>query len=113
MTQPVRGEVWTVDLDPVRGHEQGGRRPGLVVSAARINESPAGLVVVVPVTSVRKRSDFHVGVEPPEGGLRRSSYLKPEDVRSMSVDRLGRRLGSVSPATMREVELRLRMVLDL
>jgi mRNA interferase MazF len=113
MTLPARGEVWTVDLDPVRGHEQGGRRPSLVVSADRVNESPAGLVVVVPVTSVRKRSDFHVGVEPPEGGLRRSSYLKPEDLRSISIDRLGRRLGSVSRTTMHEIETRLRMVLDL
>jgi mRNA interferase MazF len=113
MTLPARGEVWTVDLDPVRGHEQRGRRPSLVVSADRVNESPAGLVVVVPVTSVRKRSDFHVGVEPPEGGLRRSSYLKPEDLRSISIDRLGRRLGSVSRMTMHEIETRLRMVLDL
>ena len=113
MTLPARGEVWTVDLDPVRGHEQGGRRPSVVVSSARLNQSPSGLVVVVPLTSVRKRSGLHVGVEPPEGGLRRSSYLKPEDVRSISIERLGRRLGSVSHSTLDEISSRLRMVLDL
>lgn len=110
---PLRGEVWTVDLEPVKGHEQGGHRPSLVVSASAFNTGPSGLVVVVPITSVRKRSAFHVGVEPPEGGLRRSSFLKPEDVRSISADRLGRRLGSVSGQTVEAVETGLRVLLDL
>ena len=114
MTQaPQRGQVWTVDLDPARGHEQRGRRPSLVVSVDALNEGPSGLVVVVPITSVRKRSAYHIGVEPPEGGLRRSSFLKPEDVRSISIERLGRRLGAVSPSTMEVVETRLRILLDL
>ena len=114
MTQPPqRGQVWTIDLDPVRGHEQGGRRPSLVVSADVLNQGPSGLVVVVPITSVRKRSAYHIGVEPPEGGLRRSSFLKPEDVRSISIERLGRRLGAVSSETLQAVETRLRVLLEL
>ncbi len=114
MTQPpARGDVWTVELDPVRGHEQGGRRPGLVVSADSLNEGPSGLVVIVPITSRRKRSTFHVGIDPPEGGLRRPSFLKPEDVRSISTERLGRRLGVLLPGTLAEVEARLRILLEL
>ncbi|OYV95604.1 MAG: growth inhibitor PemK, partial [Planctomycetia bacterium 21-64-5] len=50
-SQPVRGEVWTVNLDPVRGHEQAGTRPALIVSVNRFNHGPAGLVVVLPITS--------------------------------------------------------------
>jgi mRNA interferase MazF len=71
------------------------------------------LVVVVPLTSVDKRIPLHVEIEPPEGGLSRRSWVKPEDVRSVSVERLGVRLGSVSAATLATVEGRLRVLLDL
>ncbi len=110
---PLRGEVWTVDLDPGRGHEQTGRRPAIVVSTDRFNHGPAGLVVVVPITSVEKRIPLHVEVAPPEGGLRRRSFIKPEDLRSISTERLERRLGTVSSATMEAVETRLRVLLEL
>ena len=113
MAVPSRGDVWIVELDPVRGHEQGGRRPGLVVSADSFNHGPAGLVVVLPFTSVEKGIPLHVEVAPPEGGLRRRSFVKPEDVRSVSTDRLGRRLGTVSPSTLEVVETRLRILLEI
>jgi mRNA interferase MazF len=71
------------------------------------------LVVVVPLTSVDKRIPLHVEIEPPEGGLSRRSWVKPEDVRSVSVERLGVRLGSVSAETLATVEGRLRVLLDL
>jgi len=47
--EPSRGEVWLVDLNPARGHEQAGIRPGLVVSVDPFNHGPAGLVVLLPV----------------------------------------------------------------
>jgi mRNA interferase MazF len=110
---PSRGEVWQVDLDPVRGREQGGRRPALVISSDRLNHGPSGLVVLVPFTTVDKRIPFHVPVDPPEGGLQRRSFAKPEDVRSLSPQRLGRRLGEVSSQTMTAVEASLRLLLEL
>src|SRR5438128_11466126 len=51
MVAPIRGEVWLIDLNPVRGHEQAGRRPALVVSDDLFNQGPAGLVIVLPITS--------------------------------------------------------------
>ena len=48
---PSRGEIWMVDLNPTRGHEQAGVRPALVVSVDTFNHGPAGLAVVLPVTS--------------------------------------------------------------
>ena len=113
MAAPMRGEVWLVDLDPVRGHEQAGRRPGLVVSVDRFNAGPAGLAVVLPVTTKQRDIPFHVMVAPPDGGLRRRSFVKCEDVRSVSTDRLSRRLGAVAPTTLSEVEDRLRILLGL
>jgi mRNA interferase MazF len=110
---PARGEVWTVDLDPVRGHEQAGRRPAIVVSSDRFNRGPAALIVVVPMTSVEKRIPLHVEVPANEGGLKGRGFVKPEDIRSISTDRLGTRLGMVSPATLNVVEARLRHLLEL
>jgi mRNA interferase MazF len=111
--QPARGDVWLVSLDPVRGHEQAGTRPALVVSVDRFNLGPAGLVVVLPITSRSKSVPLHVPVSPPEGGLTLPSFVKCEDVRSVSVDRLVRPLGSVTGSTMAMVEDRLRILLGL
>lgn len=113
MPRPARGEVWLVDLDPVRGHEQAGRRPALVVSVDALNQSAAELAIVLPITSRRKNVRSHVPVQPPEGGLDRISFVKCEDVRSVSTIRLDRRLGAVGSETMRSVEDRLRLLLDL
>jgi mRNA interferase MazF len=113
MTAPARGEVWYVDLNPVRGHEQAGRRPALVISATTFNEGPANLVVVLPMTTRDRNIPLQVAVEPPEGGLPRRSLVKCEDVRSVDRRRLTRRLGAVSQTTLEAVEMRLRALLGL
>jgi mRNA interferase MazF len=113
MPAPLRGEIWMIDLDPTRGHEQAGKRPALIVSDDVFNGGPAGLVIVLPLTSQAKGIRTHVAVQPPEGGLRKPSFIKCEDVRSVAVERLGKRLGTVSPATMDAVAMRLRILMDL
>lgn len=113
MTGPARGEVWMVDLDPTRGHERSGRRPALVVSVDPFNQGPAGLVIVLPITSKAKGIPLHVPVKPPEGGVRSTSYIKCEDVRSVAKERLTRRMGVISPTTQAEVDDRLRILLGL
>ena len=70
-------------------------------------------MIVVPLTTQPKGIRFHVKVYPPDGGLPRRSFVKPEDIRSVSVERLGRRLGSVSPQALETVGSRLRVLLDL
>jgi len=110
---PSRGEIWWVDLSPVRGHEPAGRRPGLVVSVDAFNHGPAGLVHVIPITTKKKGIPFHVEVLPPEGGLARRSFLKCEDLRSVAIERLLEVCGSVGPGTLAEVEDRLRILLGL
>ena len=110
MPEPSRGEIWLVDLNPVRGHEQAGRRPGLVISVDTFNHGPAGLVVILPMTTRAKGIPFHVEVPSREGGR---SFIKCEDVRSIAKERLVERLGRVSQATLTEVEDRLRILLGL
>jgi mRNA interferase MazF len=113
VSNPSRGEVWLVNLNPVRGHEQAGERPALVVSADIFNHGPAGLVVVVPTTTRERGIPFHVEVIPPEGGLRKRSFIKCEDVRSISTERLSKCLGEICSATMAQVEDRLRILQGL
>jgi mRNA interferase MazF len=113
MADPQRGDIWQVDLDPTRGHEQAGKRPALVVSVDPFNQGPADLVVVLPLTSKAKGIPFHVEVRPPEGGLRKRSFVKCEDIRSVAKERLERRLGVISSATLVAVENRLRILLGL
>jgi mRNA interferase MazF len=108
-----RGEVWAVDLDPVRGHEQAGRRPALILSADAFNTSPADLVVLLPITSKPRKLPSRVRIAPPEGGLRVESWVIGEQVRTVSKSRLTSRLGAVSPATMRAVSDVVRLLLDL
>ncbi len=111
--KPRRGEVWIVDLDPTRGHEQAGRRPALVISVDPFNQSAAELAIVLPVTSRDKGIRSHVPIVAGEAGLRLPSFVKCEDVRSISTRRLSRRLGSAAEATVRTVEERLRILMGL
>ncbi|MEN2996928.1 MAG: type II toxin-antitoxin system PemK/MazF family toxin [Acetomicrobium sp.] len=113
MAEPSRGEIWLVDLNPVCGHEQPGRRPALVVSVDGFNHGPAGLVIVIPITTKDKSIPLHVGVFPPEGGLNEQSFIKCEDVRSVAKERLVRCLGRVEEGTLAKVEDRLRILLGL
>ncbi len=111
--KPSRGDVCLVDLNPVRGRDQAGTRPGLIVSADPFNHGPPGLVILVPITTRERGIPLHVRVEAGEGGLRETSFAKCEDVRSVSVTRLARRLGRVGATTLDEVEDRLRILLNL
>lgn len=110
---PQRGDVWLANLDPTRGREQAGTRPVLVLSANLFNAGPAGLTVVLPITSKFKDIPWHVEVAPSEGGLKTRSFIKCEDVRSIAKERLSKRWGRVSPATLDAVETRLRILLEL
>ena len=113
MTPPARGDIWLASLSPTRGHKQAGRRPVLIVSEDLFNQGPAGLVIVLPVTSTIRSIPAHVPVAPPEGGLRHRSAVLCEAVRSISTERLIARWGAVSARTMTEVEDRLRILLRL
>lgn len=110
---PSRGEIWWVDLNPVKGHEQAGRRPGLILSVDTFNHGPAGMAILIPITKTDRKIPFHVPVCPPEGGLTCKSFIKCEDIRSVSTERLSGRLGSISSAALKEVEDRIRILLDL
>jgi mRNA interferase MazF len=113
MNEPLRGEIWLVDLNPTRGREPFGRRPALIVSVDLFNQGPAGLVVALPVTSKEKGIPFHLKIEAVESGLSKKSFIKCEDIRSIAKERLLKRVGQISPRTLTDVEDRLRILLNL
>lgn len=113
MNNPSRGEVWMVDLNPTKGHEQAGKRPVLVISVNAFNNSLAGLIIVIPITSKAKGIPYHIEINPPEGGLKERSFIKCEDIRSITKERLLRCFGTVSLETLQLVEDRTRLLIGL
>lgn len=110
---PQRGEVWLVDFGKPVGREQAGRRPGVVVSTNALNEGPAGVVLVVPLTSTGRDLPSHVEIDAASSGLDDPSYAKCEDVKSISSRRLVSRLGTVGPEPMFRIGRVLRYLLEL
>lgn len=113
MSIVLRGEVWLVTLDPTLGREQAGTRPALVISEDLFNQGHADLVIVIPVTSKDKGIRSHVAINSDEGGLSMQSFAKCEDIRSISKQRLRKRLGAVSDLTIESVEEKLRFLMGL
>lgn len=114
----LRGEVRLADLDPVRGGESGKRRPVVVVSNDDANAAAArrgrGVVTVLPVTSnVTRVFPFQVLLPAEASGLRVDSKAQAEQVRSISVERVGPVLGHLPLQIMAEVDDALRLHLDL
>lgn len=85
----------------------------MVVSSDSFNRSAAGLVMVLPLTRTERGIPFHVEVRPPEGGLRSTSYVLCDQIRTIAKERLGARRGEITQATMHRIVERLRVLLDL
>ncbi len=111
--EPSRGDVWSINLDPTLGREQAVTRPALVVSVDKFNHGPADLIIVLPITSKDKKQPIHVPLKPPEGGLSMLSFVKCEDIRSVTKQRLKQFYGTISVETMAEVEMRIRILFGL
>ncbi len=111
----ARDEIYEAYLDPVKGSEQSGQRPVLIVSRDSLNEV-LDTVVVIPLTTLRPgRPVFPTQgvVRVPEGGVGVDSVVQCEQVRAISRQRLLRCRGAVTPETLRSIEQSLRIALDL
>ena len=105
MNNPLQGEVWLFDPDPIIGNELGKKvRPCLIISSNHWNKIRSGLVIVIPMTSVDKSILTHVRIDPPEGGLKTASFALCEHIGSISKERLRKRIGVVkSRAILNEI----------
>lgn len=108
-----RGEVWLVDFNPTVGREQAGVRPALIISVNEFNNSMASKVVAIPLTSKFKGIPLDVHLKPPDGRVVKDSYIKCEDIRSLSKDRLIEKWGSISHKKMKDVEEKVKLLLGV
>lgn len=101
MARILRGEVRWADLNPVRGHEQAGQRPVLILSHDVFNER-SGTVIAVAMTSQEPRAGFPLTLES-QAGLTKRSWTKISQIRTLSIDRIGRRLARASDEELARV----------
>ena len=102
MARVLRGEVVWADLDPTRGHEQAGLRPVLVVSEDIFNQR-SGTVIALAVTSSEPSAGFPLTLELRSVRLPKRSWVKVGQVRTLSTERLGKRLGRVAPEELARI----------
>lgn len=102
MARILRGSVHWADLNPTRGHEQSGRRPVLILSADVFNER-SGTVIAVALTTQPQRAGFPLTLELGSAQLPKPSWIKVSQIRTLSAQRIGRKLGAASPEEVARV----------
>jgi len=91
-----QGEIWKVYLDPIKGSEQGGRRPAVIISGNLANAN-LNTVIVCPLTSTLKNYHGNLIVEPNKtNGLKKKSEVMTIHIRSISKERFKTRLGNLN-----------------
>jgi len=111
MADILRGEVRWADLNPVRGHEQAGIRPVLIVSHDVFN-ARSGTVIAIALTSQPQRAKFPLTLALMSSGLPKKSWVKISQVRTLSIERIGKMLGKVSPEELIQVIEGLNEIID-
>jgi mRNA interferase MazF len=109
MARILRGNIYWADLEPVRGREQAGRRPVLVVSREVFNQR-SGTVIAMAVTGQPQSAGFPLTYPLPGTLLPKPSWVKISQIRTLSTERLGKKLGRLAEA---EVDRLIEGLLDI
>ncbi len=102
MARILRGDIRWADLNPVRGREQAGLRPVLILSQDIFNER-SGTVIAIALTSRPQQAGFPLTLELKTANLPKQSWAKISQIRTLSVERIGKMIGRVSPEEMAQV----------
>jgi mRNA interferase MazF len=102
MAKILRGEIWWADLNPGKGFEQTGIRPVLVISQDIFNER-SGTVIALALTSQEPSVGFPLALEITSAKMPKQSWVKMSQVRTLSTQRLSKRLAKISPEELAEV----------
>jgi mRNA interferase MazF len=102
MARILRGEIRWADLNPVRGREQAGLRPVLILSQDVFNER-SGTVIAMAITSQLQRAGFPLTYEVTTAVLPKRSWVKISQIRTLAVERIGKKLGSIAPEALAQV----------
>ena len=99
MARILRGEIYWADLNPVRGREQAGLRPVLILSHELFNKK-SETVIAMAITSQAQKAGFPLTFALPTEMLPKASWIKISQIRTISVDRLGKKIAAVDTATL-------------
>ena len=102
MARILRGEIRWADLNPTRGHEQAGLRPVLILSHDIFNER-SGTVIGAVITSQPQRAGFPLTLELTTGDMPKQSWVKISQIRTLSVERIGKVIGRASQEELAQV----------
>ncbi len=103
-----RGAIVWVDLNPSRGSEQAGSRPAVVISSDGYLANVPHLAIVVPITTTDRGWPHHVPIAGTRTGLNRTSFAMTEQPRTISRERIDRRVGTASSTCLQEIDQCLR-----
>ncbi len=102
MARILRGDVVWAELNPTLGPEQGGQRPVVVLSHDVFNDR-SGTVIGVAVSSQAPRAGYPLTLELTTARLPKRSWAKISQIRTLSVERIGRKLGRVAPEELERI----------
>lgn len=102
MARILRGDIRWADLNPVRGREQAGLRPVLILSHEIFNER-SGTVIAVAITSQPQRAGFPLTLELKTADLPKQSWVKISQIRTLSVGRIGKMIAKAGPEEVDQV----------
>ena len=102
MARILRGEVRWADLNPTKGHEQSGLRPVLILSQNVFNNR-SGTVIAVALTSQPQRAKFPLTLELNSNRLPKQSWVKISQIRTLSLERIGKKIGVATPEEIEQV----------
>jgi mRNA interferase MazF len=98
----LRGEIRWADLNPVRGREQAGQRPVLILSQDVFNER-SGTVIAAAITSQPQRAGFPLTIELTSRGLPRRSWVKISQIRTLALKRIGKKIAKAAPEEIAQI----------
>ena len=96
MARILRGELRWADLNPIRGHEQGGLKPVLILSHDIFN-ARSGTVIAMAITSQQQRAGFPLTLELTSKDLPKQSWMKISQIRTLAVERIGKKICDATP----------------
>ena len=102
MARILRGDIRWADLNPIRGNEQAGLRPVLILSHDIFNER-SGTVIAVALTSQPQKAGFPLTLELETANLSKRSWVKISQIRTLSIERIGKLIGKASPEEIEQV----------
>jgi mRNA interferase MazF len=102
MARILRGDIYWADLNPVRGHEQAGLRPVVILSKDIFNDR-SGTVIAMAITSQPQRAGFPLTIELTKTNLPKQSWVKISQVRTLSTERLGKKIDHLPPEILSQL----------